>query len=76
MSLFSLLMNSSMKLYGFTGFFESEGGHILISHLCFLKACGMGNPEIFVSREAHEEDLRKDFKTSFTDEMELVMFDM
>ena len=65
-----------MKLYGFIGFFESKGEHILISYLCSLKACGMGNPEIFVSREAHEEDLRKDFKTSFTDEMELVMFDM
>ena len=69
-------ITETMKSYGFTGLSESKCDAILVSRLCFLKACGMGNPEFFVSREAHEEDLRKDFKTSFADEMELLMFDM
>lgn len=69
-------ITEAMKLYGFTGFLESQGGQILVSALCFLKACGMGKPEFLVARKVISDDQRGHIKTSFADEIELLMFDM
>ncbi len=68
-------LTEAMKSHGFTGFYESVWGNdINVRHLCFLKACGMGNPDFFKpkrGKEKGEGDI-----SSFKDEIELLLFDM
>lgn len=65
----------AMKSHGFGGFYESVWeSDINVRHLCFLKACGMGKPDFF--RPLYGKEKGSGAKTSFADEIELLMFDM
>ena len=68
-------LTEAMKSHGFTGFHVSVWeSDINVRHLCFLKACGMGKPDFLIPVSG--EDGGDGEKTSFSDEMELLLFDM
>lgn len=68
-------VTEAMKSHGFGGFHESVWeSDINVRHLCFLKACGMGRPDFFLP--VYGEEKGSGAKTSFSDEMELLAFDM
>ena len=68
-------LTEAMKSHGFTGFHESVWeSDINVRHLCFLKACGMGNPDFFKPKEIKGEGAGD--RSSFTDEIDLLLFDM
>ena len=68
-----MAMTEALKLHGFTGFHESVWeSDINVRHLSFLKACGMGHPDIFLPMESKENGA----VSSFADEIALLLFDM
>ncbi len=64
-----------VKKHGFAGFHTSVWEcDINIRHLCFLKACGMGKPDVLQPVESNEKGAGA--ISSFIDELELLIFDM
>ena len=67
-------LTEAMKVHGFTGFYESVWeSDINVRQLCFLKACGLGQPDFFKPKSGPNSD---NDVTSFKDEVELLLFDM
>ena len=68
-------ITEALKKHGFAGFHTSVWeSDVNVRHLCFLKACGMGKPDAVRSNSAAgkgEGDV-----SPFSDEMELLLFDM
>lgn len=68
-------LTAAVKKHGFAGFHTSVWeSDVNIRHLCFLKACGMGNPDAVQPFESAERG--GGATSSFDEELELLMFDM
>ena len=68
-------LTNVVKKHGFAGFHTSVWeSDVNMRHLCFLKACGMGQPEALQPAESCEKG--GGAISSFSDEIELLMFDM
>jgi hypothetical protein len=68
-------ITEAVKKHGFAGFHTSVWeSDVNVRHLCFLKACGMGNPDFFKLRR--EKGKGEGDISSFKDEIELLLFDM
>lgn len=68
-------ITEAVKARGFTGFHECVWeSDVNIRHLCFIKACGLGKPDFFKPIPRDKDDHGE--SSSFTDEIELLLFDM
>jgi hypothetical protein len=68
-------ITEALKKHGFGGFHTSVWeSDVNVRHLCFLKACGMGNPDAVHPFDSAEKGVGA--VSSFADEIELLLFDM
>ena len=68
-------ITAAVKKHGFAGFHTSVWeSDVNVRHLCFLKACGMGDPDAMQPVESAERG--EGATSSFDEELELLMFDM
>ena len=68
-------ITEALKKHGFGGFHTSVWeSDVNVRHLCFLKSCGMGMPDAVIPFDSAEKGVGA--VSSFTDEIELLLFDM
>ena len=71
-------LTEALKKRGFGGYhYSAWEGDINVRHLCLLKACGMGHPEAVQTSAALKQPVFGEGEVSpFSDELELLLFDM